>query len=162
MSYPDRTIISSSQTFPRYTSFGDGCIFKAACTFENPCYFGDGCLFASGCALIQIPSHTYHPPHETGTGCVFDSGCTIIYVKLGPSNLLNNPSVYEPVSVGSGTFVGSGNNHEIGCSIDSSVAVSQGQVIAGCKVSKDWKEASNPAGFRSDNMSVKDTSWKIG
>lgn len=161
MSYPNGTVISSSQTFPRYTTFGDRCVFEAACTFLNPCYFGDGCLFTSGCALIHVPAGTDYPPHETGTGCVFDKGCTLIYVKVGPSNLINTPSTYQPVSQGDGTFVGSGANHETGCVIDSSVAVSQGQVIAGCKVSENWKEASNPAGFRSDNMTVDDTSWNV-
>lgn len=161
MAYPNGTIFDSAQTFPRYTSFGDGCIFAPGCVFENPCYFGEGCVFQEGCYLYKKPSKNYHPPHETGNGNVFAENCTLIFVKVGSANTIRNPATYEPVSEGPDTIVGDGNNDNNSCGVKSTVPYTKGQAVVNCKVSSDWEEAAAPDGFAQDNVSVKDNTWGL-
>ncbi|MDC9589846.1 hypothetical protein PSI23_11180 [Xenorhabdus sp. XENO-10] len=161
MSYPNGTIIKSAQNFPRYTTFGDGCIFASGCSFSNPCYFGKGCIFQKGCALHFVPDKQPHPPHQTGEGNVFAENCTLMYVIVGVANVIRNPITYQPISQGAGTIVGDGNNDNHSCQISSTIPYTKGQVISDCHVSQNWKQASQPDGFTHDTAKVKDTSWGI-
>lgn len=161
MAYPNGTLFESAQTFPPYSEFGNGCVFPGGCVFENPCYFGKGCVFKSSVRLLRTDPR--QPPHETQDGCIFHDGATIIYTIIGIANVISNPSSYEPVSEGEGTVVGTGNNRTYGdCSVDSTVSDKTGQVVSDCKVSTDWADASNPAGFDvGDHVTIIDKEWDI-
>lgn len=158
-SYPDGTIFESAQQFPPGTSFGSGCIFASGCTFMNPCTFGDSCIFEPGCSLLRTDPRK--PPHKTGKSCVFGEGCNIEYTIIGASNIIGKPGKYSPVSEGSETVVGPGNNHNDSCDVESSVPYGKGQIVSDCKVSKDWEDASNKAGFVDDGLHVDDDLWGV-
>lgn len=160
MAYPDGTIFDSPQNFPPYSQFGDGCVFESGCTFENPCTFGEGCVFAPGCSLLRTDPRL--PPHQTGNGCVFGEGCNIEYTIIGTANVIGKPGTFSPVSVGANTVVGPGNNRNLTCEVSSTVSANTGQIVSDCKVSTDWKDASNPAGFDGqDHLHINDTEWDI-
>jgi|SRR5690625_3764467 len=159
-SYPDGTIFESAQQFPPGTSFGSGCIFASGCTFMNPCTFGDSCIFEPGCSLLRTDPR--EPPHKTGKSCVFGEGCNIEYTIIGASNIIGKPGKYSPVSEGSETVVGPGNNHNYGCDLHSAVSDRIGQIVSDCKVSKNWEEASDKAGFDGkDHLHVNDDIWNV-
>lgn len=159
-SYPDGTIFESAQQFPPGTSFGSGCIFASGCTFMNPCTFGDSCIFEPGCSLLRTDPR--EPPHKTGKSCVFGEGCNIEYTIIGASNIIGKPGKYSPVSEGSETVVGPGNNHNYGCDLHSAVSDRIGQIVSDCKVSKNWEEAYDKAGFDGkDHLHVNDDIWNV-
>lgn len=152
-SYSDGTVFSSAKVFQPKTDFGKGCVFPRGCTFLNPCYFGDGCVFAGGCNLTRFDRKK--PPHETGDGCVFGPGCSITHTRIGSANVIESPSLYQPISEGSNTVVnGSGTAWPSSTTTAEQCSTACGQVVSGTNVSKDWCQASNLKGFDAPGATV--------
>lgn len=159
MAYPDGTIFQAPQEFPPGTEFGKSCIFPPFCVFANPCTFGDRCIFGMGCYLKLV--NPFAPPHVTGDSCIFGDLCSIEHTVIGMNNIIGMPRLYAPVAQGPGTIVGPGNNHDDSCDVESSVPYGKGQIVSDCKVSKDWEDASNKAGFVDDGLHVDDDLWGV-
>lgn len=161
-SYPDGTIFESAQTFPPDTVFGEACLFPDGCVFQNPCTFGDACMFGKGCRLIIDDDD--EPPHKTGTACTFSEGCTIRYTTIGPANIIQDPTVYEPVSEGPDTLVGNQDQYEWpDTEVEAVMCSSCGQVVSGSKASKDWCDASQIEGFDiNGDVTIRNSDYCIG
>lgn len=108
-------------------TFVSGTVVPDGSVLCNPTYAEDGVVFGR---VTMIRCDPRRPPHRTGTGVVFGCGSTVEYVALGSANVICNPSGYAPVSVGSGTVVGSSNATEVGEGVSAEAPVCKGQEVS--------------------------------